>query len=161
MAERVPAGLDHGEAGVAERDRLAVLHLAIQRRDAPHLGRSDDRRAGLGLQPRVAAGVVRMPVGVEDGVEPPTLPRQGLEDGVGVGRVDARDLAARLVARQKAVVVGEAGELADDEAHVSRVFVLEAAEVKAGGVQSRWYGVPARMLAARIDLLGQHDRTSA
>ena len=118
MTQGVAAGLDDLQPGVAKLDAVAAGDHAIQRRDPPHLRRPDDRRAGFGLEPCVAAGVVGMPVGVEDEVEPvPSLRPQSGEDRLGVGRVDATHRAAGLVAHEEAIVVGEAGKLADGQAH--------------------------------------------
>src|SRR5690606_33260051 len=71
-----------------------------------------------GLEPGVAAGVVRMPVGVQDHVEPPPVRSLQLgQDRVGVRRVDRGDEARCRIPDQEAVVVGQAGELADVEGH--------------------------------------------
>ena len=117
VAQRVAAGLDHPKAGFAEFDHVAARDCSVERGDARHLGRPDDRRAGGGLQFGVAAGMVRMPVGIEDEIQLPPLPFQGGENGAGVRRVDGRGLAGGFVAREEAIVVLQAGELADNERH--------------------------------------------
>ena len=60
----------------------------------------DDLAAGLGLEPRVPLGVIGVPVGVQDQVQP--APAEACElgqDRLGVRRVDRRDRSRRLVAR--------------------------------------------------------------
>ncbi len=94
VAQRVAAGLDHVEAGLAQLDDIAVAHRAVQRRDPRDLRRADDHAAGGGLDLGVAAGVVGMPVGVEDEVQAPAQLPQFSQDRVGVRRVDGRRLAA-------------------------------------------------------------------
>ena len=96
------------------------VHRAVEGRDARHLGRADDGRAGGGLDLGVAAGVVGMPVGVEDEVQAPAGVLRRRQDRGGVGGVDAGGLAAGLVADEEAVVVGKAGELADSQGHGAR-----------------------------------------
>ena len=56
---------------LAQFDHIAACDHAVQRRDAAHLFRPHDLAAGFGLQPFVALGMVRVPVGVQDQIQPP------------------------------------------------------------------------------------------
>ena len=118
VAQGVAAGVDHLEAGLSQPDDIALVDHPIGRRaDALDLGRADDDAAGFTLQPRVSAGVVGVPVGVEHQVQRPAQLAELGQDGVGVGRVDTGCLPRRTVAHKKAVVVGEAGKLVDGDGH--------------------------------------------
>ncbi len=111
------AALDHLEAGLAEFDDVAARNLAVERGDAGHLLGADNPATGRRLDLGVAAGVVGMPVGVENQVEPPAQALQFGQDRRRVRRVDAGGLAGGVVADEESVVVGKAGELVDSERH--------------------------------------------
>ncbi len=117
VPERMAAGLDHLEPRLAQHHHVAAAHLAVDRREAGDLGRPHHGRAGGGHDLGVAAGVVGVPVRVEDEVERPAVGLQGREDGPNLRRVDAGRPAGRLVVGEEAVVVRKAGELVDGERH--------------------------------------------
>ena len=131
VPQRMAAGVDDVEAGFAEFDDVAVLHHAVRSDDLLHLlgphGDGAGRRRDLG----VAAGVVGVPVGVEDEGQLPAQPVDLAQDGGGVRGVDAGGQPARLVADQEAVVVGEAGELVDGQGHGLLSCVLRHARWRA------------------------------
>ena len=117
VAQGMAAALDHLEAGLAQHDRVAAAHLAVD-------GRELVTSAGPTTVPPVAlddlgvaAGVVGVPVGVEDQVELPAERLQLRQDRAGVRRVDAGGEPRGLVEGQEAVVVLKAGELVDVERH--------------------------------------------
>ena len=65
------AGVNHAEPGLAELKDIAVLHDAIDRVMLAHLGRPERGRAGRFFDGGVAAGVIRMPMRVQDRRQPP------------------------------------------------------------------------------------------
>ncbi len=117
VPERMAAGLHHVEQGFAQPHLVALVEGPVERRDAGDLLGPDDLAARDLLDPRVAAGVVGVPVGVQDQVQAPSQRLQFGQDRLGVGRVDAAGLAARLVADQETVVILQAGELVDLQRH--------------------------------------------
>ena len=120
VAQGVAAALDHLKPGLAEHDVIAAGDDAVGGlTDALDLGRADHGGAGGGLDLGVAAGVVGMPVGVEDQVELPAEGVQLAQDRRGVRRVDAGGQTAGVITHQEAVVVREAGKLMDGDRHVS------------------------------------------
>ncbi len=117
VTQRMPPGLHHPEQRLPEPDLVALVQSPVQGRDAGDLLRADDLASGRRLDRLVAAGVVGVPMGVEDQVEPPSQPLQLGQDGLGVGRVDTAGPAGGPVADQEGVVVLQAGELVDLERH--------------------------------------------
>ena len=117
MAERVAAALDHLETGLPQHHAVPAAYVAVERGDARDFGRPDDLCAGRGLDLGVPAGVVGMPVGVENQRQLPAQPAELAQDCARVRRVDAGREAAGLVADQEAVVVLKAGKLVDGERH--------------------------------------------
>ena len=123
VAERMAAGVDHPEQGLAELHRVALMQRAVQGRDAGHLAGPDDLSARRRLHRRVAARMVGVPVGVHDQAEGPAGGLQRRQHGVGVRRVDGGGQARGLVPHQIAVVVGQAGELVYGDGHGRRPLV--------------------------------------
>jgi len=105
VTQRVAAAVNHRELRFTEVHQVTPDHCSIEGRDPGHLGWPHDAGAGSGLDLGVAAGVVRMPVGVEDVVERPARLLKLSEDRPGVWRVDAGGRAGGVVADQEAVVI--------------------------------------------------------
>ena len=119
VAQRVAAGVEHLEPCLAQHDQVAVDHDPVRRGPDPlDLGRADHLTARGRLDLGIAAGMVRVPVGVEDMGQGPAQRLQFAKDGGRVRGVDTGGLAGRVVADQKAVVVGQAGELMDGQGHI-------------------------------------------
>jgi hypothetical protein len=99
VAQGVAAGVDH-----LNRVSPSITCRPPRRRSSGAMrvtsGRADDGRAGRRLEGLVAAGVVRMPVGVEDQVQFPAQFVELGQDGVGVRRVDGRGFRWRRRARE-------------------------------------------------------------
>ena len=118
VPQRVAAGVDDLEPGLPQHHHITVVHHPVRRGPDPlDLGRADDLAACHRLDLRVAAGVVRVPVRVQNVGQGPAQGLQFAQDGGGVRRVDAGRLAGRVIADQEAVVVGQAGKLVDGESH--------------------------------------------
>ena len=106
--------IENPEGRFSQTDLVAPGHGLIQGSDAGDLLRADDGAAGHLFQPRIAAGMIGMPMSIVYTVKsPPAAGVQVGQDGLGVRRVDRGDLAGGVVAHQKAVVVDQAGELTD------------------------------------------------
>ncbi len=117
VAEGVAAGLQHAEHGLAEAHLVALMQRPVERCDARDLLGPHDLATRRFLDPAVAAGVVGMPVGVQDHVEPPAQLLQLGQDRLRIGGVDTAGLAGGLVADEEAVVVLETGELVHLQRH--------------------------------------------
>ena len=85
--------------------------------DPLHLLGADDGGAGGRGDVGVAAGVIGVPVGVEDQGQFPAELFQFGQDHLGVGRVDTGGQAGGVVADQEAVIVGKARKLVDGDRH--------------------------------------------
>ena len=106
-------GLDDRGLALADRHRIAVLHHAVDGRDALDFCRRDDGAAGRRLDRRVAAGVIGVPVCVPNLGNLPALRGGFAHIRLAIGRIDADRLLAHRIVDEEAVVVGQAGELMD------------------------------------------------
>ncbi len=118
MAEGVTRRFGDLEPRLAHHHHIAVSDHAVQRRDLAHLFRPDDFAGPFCLQPRVALGVIGVPVGVQDQIQPPPAQAfQLLQNPRRVRRIDRRDRAGCRIADQKAVVVAAAGKQMHIQGH--------------------------------------------
>jgi hypothetical protein len=101
VAQGVAADVDHLEARLAQQHNVAAAHHAVERCDAGHLGRADDLapvaafRAALPPAWSGCQWVLRIRSRLQPAAASSAL------DRLGVGRVDAGDLAAGFVANAR------------------------------------------------------------
>lgn len=117
VPQGVPPAIDHLETGLAQGDDIAASHHPVDRRNAAHLLRADNGRARRRLNRRISPRVVRMPVRIEDHIEAPAGSLESLQHSLSIRGIDAGGEAARLILEDKAVIIREAGELANVEGH--------------------------------------------
>ena len=109
---QMPGGASAHHA-CAQHHHIAAGNRPVEREVFGHFCRAVDGAAGGGLDRRIAARMVGMPVGVPHLRDPPPLGRRSSQIGIGIGRIDAGGLAAGGIVQQVAVVVGQAGKLVD------------------------------------------------
>ena len=116
VAAGVAGDVDHPPRHLPDVDRIALRDGAVDAGNLRRLARrAGDARAGRRLYREVAAGVVGVPVGVEDLRDPPAARRRRREDGIGDRGVDHRRLAVGV--DEIDVVVGQHRDL--DDLHVT------------------------------------------
>ena len=105
MLKRVASRFHNLEGGFTKSDHIAPGDLAIDGRQALHLGRTDHVTARGGLDLLIAARMVGVPMGIEDQGQLPAQLFQFAQDDLGVGRVDAGGQASGVITDQIAVIV--------------------------------------------------------
>ena len=120
MAAGVAGRSDHADHFGPELIIRAVIDRDVDLGDAGAVGAGGDHRTAVaGLEFGVAADVVGMVMGVEDGVEPPLAGGERRDHRPGLGRVHHGDGPARRIADEMDVVVVERGQDGDVHGGVS------------------------------------------
>ncbi len=133
MIDDMPRGVrghrHHLRDMAAERRRVALAHRPVERRDARGLGGGGDHLApGRGLDRRVAAGVIGMPMRVPDRGDRPAAPVRLGEHRIGERRIDHDRLGALGIVDEPDVIVAQRGDADDLETghHHSPVLGIDA-----------------------------------
>ncbi len=111
QAKRMAAEVHDVELRFTQHEDGARGDDVVERPFAGDLRRAIDGAAILQLEGGIAAGVVGMPVGVEQVIEAvQALAGDTVGDDIGVGGIDDRRLAGCFVAQQEAVIVRQGRE---------------------------------------------------
>ena len=110
MTQRVAAYIDHLKCRRAELDDVSVADPPVDRPDSLDLLGSNNLSSSLLFENGVPAGMVGMPMRVQDQFQRPTQTVQLVEDCLGIRRIDACRPSGLGIVHQKAVVIGQAWE---------------------------------------------------
>ena len=121
MAQCVPAHIQHMYVMRAKLHRVAIIHFHINARNTLGLTcRADNLTAGLFLDLKIIAGMVKMMMRVPNMAQRPAPRVKCGQNRAGFGRVDTSRLPALGVVNQIAIIVTQARKLGNfDSRHVS------------------------------------------
>ncbi len=89
MAKCMAAKIDDVELCFSQHEDIAGPQYMIERCDPRHFLRAVNLRAVTFFEQRIAAGMIRMPVSIENVIQMPDVQyRQPFADGARFGRVD-------------------------------------------------------------------------
>ena len=107
MAGGMGGDVDQLGVELADPGMVAAGDDPVHLRDALGLGRAGDPAAGGGADRVIAAGMIRVPVGVPDLADRPAARRRRLEHRIGDRRIDRDRLAGCGIVHQPDIIVVE------------------------------------------------------
>ena len=121
MAQCVPAHIQHMYVMRAKLHRVAIIHFHINARNTLGLTcRADNLTAGLFLDLKIIAGMVKMMMRVPNMAQRPAPRVKCGQNRAGFGRVDTSRLPALGVVNQIAVIVTQARKLGNFDVDMCR-----------------------------------------